>query len=291
MHRILVPLDGSPFGETALLPAGDLAERTGSSLDLVTVRTPVHVRARSYLDRLAQELHRRFEVAVLTTVVEGSVPSAIVEHVREDPPDLIVMSTHARSGPGRLLSGSVADRLLHELHCPLILLRPGRASAAGQLPALPRVLVALDGSALAETVIDEVERFLPRDLTTLHLLRVVAPAEVFPVGAPMAMPTMLPNLMEARQAAAEAYLESTASKLAVAAGKGSRSTSQARMPMPRPRQRSRKARHDAAPSMSLLSPVTAQPRARASAERWPGNDPTSRRRRPLPSGSRRSVSW
>jgi nucleotide-binding universal stress UspA family protein len=213
MRRILVPLDGSPFGETALMPAGDIAERTGGCLELVTVKTPVHVRARAYLDRHAEALHRQFELAVFTTVLDGPVPSAIAEHVREDPPALIVMSTHARPGPSRPLSGSVADRLLRELHCPLILLRPGTIPAVGQLPSVPRVLVALDGSALAETVLDEVSRFLPREMTTLLLLRVIAPAEVFPVGTPVTLPAMRPNLLEARQAAAEAYLESTASKL------------------------------------------------------------------------------
>ncbi len=214
MHRVLVPLDGSPFSESALLLAGEIAERTGRNLELVTVKPSVGhldtppgmcatiesaggVHARLYLDRQAQELHRRFEVGVHSAVLDGPVPSAIVEHAHYDPPDLIVMSTHGRSGPARLFSGSVADRLLRALHYPFILVRPGSALAAGQLFAQPRVLVALDGSPLAESVVDEVSRFFPCEVTTLRLLRVITPAEVFPVGAPTA----------------EAYLESTASKL------------------------------------------------------------------------------
>jgi len=214
MHRVLVPLDGSSFSETALLLAGEIAERTGRNLELVTVKPSVERRdappdtsatiesaqgvgARLYLDRQALALHRRFEVGVHSAVLDGPVPSAIAEHVHHEPPDLIVMSTHGRSGPARLFSGSVADRLLRELHCPFILVRPGSALAAGRLSAQPRILVALDGSPLAESVVEEVSRFFPREEATLHLLRVIAPAEIFPVGAPTA----------------EAYLESTASKL------------------------------------------------------------------------------
>jgi len=99
---ILVPLDGSPFGESVLSLAGDIAERMGSNLELVTVNPPDRhpdipagmiaeiasargVGARLYLDTQAQELHRRFEVAVYTAVLDGPVSSAIAEHVRHDP--------------------------------------------------------------------------------------------------------------------------------------------------------------------------------------------------------------
>jgi nucleotide-binding universal stress UspA family protein len=227
MRRILVPLDGSPFGESVLPLAGSLAERMGGNLELVTVNPPDRhpdipagmiaeiasargVGARLYLDTQAQELHRRFEIAVYTAVLDGPVSSAIAEHVRHDPPELIVMSTHGRSGPSRLFLGSVADRLLRELHCPFVLGKPG---SLRELPATPRVLVPLDGSSLAESVVDAVARFFPCDQATLRLVRVVPPGEVLPVGMAMPLPAMAPDLMEARLEAASAYLERTAAKL------------------------------------------------------------------------------
>src|SRR5262245_3060568 len=114
MRSILVPLDGSSFGESALSLAGEIAERSGRSLELVTVKPPVRhpdisagmlaeidsaggVGARLYLDQQAQELHRRFEIGVHTAVLDGPVPGAIADHVHYNPPDLIVMSTHGRS--------------------------------------------------------------------------------------------------------------------------------------------------------------------------------------------------
>jgi nucleotide-binding universal stress UspA family protein len=227
MRRVLVPLDGSPFGESVLSLAGDIAERMGSNLELVTVNPPdrhpdipagmvaeiASARgegARAYLDMQAQELHRRFEVAVYAAVLDGPVSSAIAEHVRHDLPELIVMSTHGRSGSSRLFLGSVADRLLRQLHCPFVLAKPG---SLGELPALPRILVPLDGSSLAESVLDAVARFFPCDRATLRLVRVVPPAEVLPVGTSMPLPHMVPYLMEARLAGANAYLERTAAKL------------------------------------------------------------------------------
>jgi nucleotide-binding universal stress UspA family protein len=233
MRHLLVPIDGSGFGESALNVAGAIAARIGSSLELVTVIPPVAhpdipaamaaesqasraAGARSHLERQAAELRCRFDISVRTAVLDGTVADAIVEHVRTDPPDLIVMSTHGRSGPARLLLGGVADQLLRELHCPFIMVRPAGALATCEIPAAARVLVPLDGSQLAETVVDEMARLLHPDLAALHLLRVVAPAEAFPVGAPMPLPPMEPNLLEARLTAARRYLERTAFRLRAA---------------------------------------------------------------------------
>lgn len=230
MRHLLVPLDGSGFGESALWLAGAMAARTGRDLELVTVNTPAAhpdispalaadigatcaTRARAYLETKAEEVQRRFGIAARTAVLEGEVQSAVATQVRLDPPDLVVMSTHGRSGPSRFFLGSVADRLLRELHCPFLLVRPATGFARGELPDAARVLVPLDGSPLAESVIDQVASLCRSDSGELLLLRIVAPAEVFPVGAPMPLPSPQSNLMEARIAAAKAYLERRASKL------------------------------------------------------------------------------
>jgi nucleotide-binding universal stress UspA family protein len=107
----------------------------------------------------------------------------------------------------------VADRLVRELHCPFILVRPSTPPAEVELPAAARVLVPLDGSPLAESVLDEVERLFSPGLATLHLVRAVDPVAAFPIGAPMPLPPMELELVEVRRAAAEQYLESRAWKL------------------------------------------------------------------------------
>jgi nucleotide-binding universal stress UspA family protein len=230
MRHFLVPLDGSGFGETALAFAAALAERRGRALDLVTVHpstahpdisatmsagieTWSRTRAQVYLEGMAEQARRRFNIELRTTVLEGGAATAIADYALANPPELIVMTTHGRSGPSRLFLGSVTDRLVRELHYPFILVRPSTSPAEVELPAAARVLVPLDGSPLAESVLDEVERLVSPALATLHLVRVVEPVAAFPIGAPMPLPPMEPELIVARWAAAKEYLEGTAWKL------------------------------------------------------------------------------
>jgi nucleotide-binding universal stress UspA family protein len=230
MRHFLVPLDGSGFGETALALAAALAERKGRALELLTVRPSTahpdisatmsveiekwsRTHARAYLESMAEQARRGFNIELRTTVLEGGAATAIAEYALANPPELIVMSTHGRSGASRLFLGSVADRLVRELHCPIILVRPSTSPAEVELPAAARVLVPLDGSPLAESVLDEVERLFSPGLTTLHLVRVVEPVAAFPIGAPMPLPPMEPELIVVRWAAAREYLEGMAWKL------------------------------------------------------------------------------
>ena len=207
MRHLLVPLDGSSFGETAVPIAAAVADRNGSKLELVTVHPSVahpdicaittaeieaisRAHADTYIEGLAERVRRQFDIEVGTSALDGDIASAIAEHAMADPPELIVMSTHGRTGASRLVLGSVADRLVRQLHCPFILVHPAIAAGQPRAASEARVLVPLDGSALAESVLDEVARLFSPALITLHLLRVVAPAEVIPLAAPMPWPTI-----------------------------------------------------------------------------------------------------
>ena len=83
-----------------------------------------------------------------TATLAGWPEQAIVDRAGEDPDALIVMTTHGRGGLARWALGSVADRVLHTVSNPVLIVR---ASAAEAMPAEVRtVLVPLDGSDLAE---------------------------------------------------------------------------------------------------------------------------------------------
>jgi nucleotide-binding universal stress UspA family protein len=232
MPRILVPLDGSAFGEAALPLAGPIARRIGAELELVKVYVPfphpdvprdlaeeveAEIRARdfSYLDDMSQEVRREFEVPVTTALLDGGVEAALMRHAGAHPPDLIVMSTHGRSGPSRFFLGATADRLLRELHRPMLIVRPTTAPADRE-PFSPKILVPLDGSPLAETVLDEVTRLFPPTVATLHLLRVVVPVELAPMALPVPLPPTRPEILEQQLASARSYLGATALKLRLA---------------------------------------------------------------------------
>jgi universal stress protein A len=141
--RILVPLDGSKLAEKALPYAGVLAQKFEAELILVRVLqlTPEIVggprsmvfhqeavedrhEAEGYLrDRVSQlrELHL---LPARTVILENpSVAAAMIDLACQEKVDLIVMSTHGRSGLSRLVHGSVAGKVLEQAPCPVFLVK------------------------------------------------------------------------------------------------------------------------------------------------------------------------
>lgn len=152
MRRILVPLDGSELAELALVPAKDLARFHRATLLLVQVIEPIEFytegyiygeafaplpateeleqTAREYLTNVAQKL-REEGFQVETLVLRERAPEGIVKASEEQNADLVVMTTHGRSGLSRWVFGSVAEKVLRLVRCPLLLVRAG----AGHLRA------------------------------------------------------------------------------------------------------------------------------------------------------------
>jgi nucleotide-binding universal stress UspA family protein len=88
------------------------------------------------------------------SVKEGDPAVAIVDMAHDHHADLIVMVTHAREGMGRLVHGSVADRVLQGTPVPVLLLKHGEEPTGIFIKeAHPHLLVPLDGSELAESVL------------------------------------------------------------------------------------------------------------------------------------------
>jgi nucleotide-binding universal stress UspA family protein len=123
--RILVPLDGTSTGDAALPYAHALARRCGTSV------TPVH----------ADRPHR----PVADWIVDQSARLRM---------DLIVMATHARSGPDHWLHGSVAETVVSRASTPVLLVRADapRWETRFETP-LPTLVVPLDFSELAEAAL------------------------------------------------------------------------------------------------------------------------------------------
>ena len=139
-HRIIVPLDGSSFGEYALPYGAHLAQRTGAILELCHVHvhqernpdlaalTPYqfqHCVEAEYeydadalasegarLEEVAAEVRARYPITVSTRMLSGHVEGALRTEVESALADLVVMATHARGGFARVRLGSVADRLV-----------------------------------------------------------------------------------------------------------------------------------------------------------------------------------
>ena len=136
LDRILIPLDGSTLAESAIAKAVELSapETTLMLVRAAEAHTlpgadPEHAQveivreAEEYLAAVATRLREQRANRVETSVWYGPASSAIVEAARLKSADLIVMSTHGRTGIGRLILGSVAESVLRGTTIPILLLR------------------------------------------------------------------------------------------------------------------------------------------------------------------------
>jgi nucleotide-binding universal stress UspA family protein len=201
MYRsLLVPLDGSDFGEHALLLALSLARRLGATLGVVHVHMSpwgaygelggqydettdriLRERDRAYLDAIVQRLAAAADISLSSALLDGPVAETISWHATATGSDLLVMTTHGRGPLARFWLGSVADALVRQASIPILLVQPREGPPdLAQEPVLRRVLIPLDGSELAEQIL---EPALPLGAATqaeYTLLRVVQP--VMPGG-------------------------------------------------------------------------------------------------------------
>lgn len=223
MGTLMVPLDGSPLSEAAIPMAAALARHGRVTIHLVSVpppapwapRMPADVtealerdaseQARQYLASKAAEMGTCFGLEATPVVLDGAPAEALAHYARSHEIGLIVMTTHGRSGLGRLWLGSVADRLLRRATTPILLLR---SKHQPQHTELRHVLVALDGSPASETVL---ERALA--LVSLYPEACCSLAQIIEPPSPqftelVAYPEFLdPELVSRQQASAKKDLE------------------------------------------------------------------------------------
>jgi nucleotide-binding universal stress UspA family protein len=146
VKRILLPTDGSTLSEEAVPIAADFCRQLGAELRVVSVAenpifhgTPEATMLYSgeMYRSLAAEVERSAEAAVeraaaaardagvkATGVVRhGNPRDEILAEAKDWKADLVVISTHGRSGLRRLLLGSVASSVAHSAECPVLLHR------------------------------------------------------------------------------------------------------------------------------------------------------------------------
>jgi nucleotide-binding universal stress UspA family protein len=86
------------------------------------------------------------------------------------------LSTHGRGALGRFWLGSVADELVRRLSMPVLLVRPGEGQAdLGNTPTFRRILLPLDGTPLAEKMIEPAVALGEMMDASFTLVRVIAP--------------------------------------------------------------------------------------------------------------------
>jgi nucleotide-binding universal stress UspA family protein len=142
-NKVLVPLDGSPFSECVLEHVKIMA--TGCKIPdvkLVFVIEPVHPgifdvpgnfiedmqkqavsSGEEYLKKTSAKLVAE-GIAASWVILRGNVAEAILDFTRKNEVDLVIMSTHGRSGVARWAMGSVADRVARQATVPVMLVSP-----------------------------------------------------------------------------------------------------------------------------------------------------------------------
>jgi len=162
--RILVALDGTETAEAVL---GDV-ERVatgGASVHFLYVvpQLPMNVnvtsagvlaghdRTLSYLSGLREKFP---DIRGLDVIRAGDVAEVILQVGREFDIDVIAFGTDVRSGLAKDLLGSVAEKVVRQAVCPVLLTRPGRDPIHR---TLRRILVPLDGSAESLAILPAVK--------------------------------------------------------------------------------------------------------------------------------------
>jgi nucleotide-binding universal stress UspA family protein len=232
IRSILVPLDGSAFGECALPMAAALARRAGATLHLVHVHatasplTPAGMAVREEIDYhlLRDEQSYLFAAAgrlgggvtIKTALLEGDVAAGLTAYARREAIDLVVLSTHARGAFGRFWLGSVADELAHDVPGPILLV-PAHEGLADvtQEAELRSIAVALDGSSRAEKILEPAAELCRLFGAGLHLVRVNRPVALPAYGNSLEqILSQMQQQSENEMIEARNYLEALARKLA-----------------------------------------------------------------------------
>ena len=231
--QIIVPLDGSEFAEQVLPYALALAPALGSEVQLVravqgappagfatqtqherfwaSARSNALTEAEGYLKKASARLEQA-GVKVAYDAVEGPPAGVIVEAAESVPQSLIAMTTHGRSGPGRWLFGSVADRVLHTTTRPLLAIRSRKETGATATASVRRIVLPLDGSELAETAVPHavaVAKALHAGITAVQCVTSVA----YAYGAGYLPPADAQTMDDEAEASARAYLEKAVTSL------------------------------------------------------------------------------
>jgi len=195
---IMVPTDGSGFDREAIRVALRIAERseakvrlvrvlaTGSFFEMAATTEGAVVapdlvfsereRALSELYALAAECRAASKADIRVDLHAGPINDVLQGYARRNDVDLIVISTHARSGLSRLSLGSVTDSLIRHTTIPVLVVKPSMSYLNPQVrEVFRRIVVPLDGSSLAEQILPRVLTLAQLEDAEITLLNVLVP--------------------------------------------------------------------------------------------------------------------
>lgn len=126
-RRIIVPVDGSDLAKAALAPAAAAADRLGVPMWIVTVLNPTVESSdggdTNLIRGYAKEVHKSFGIEAQFEVLHGVNPAGAITQFAGDDGN-VVMTTHGRTGFGRMVTGSVTTNVITHSKRSVIVYRP-----------------------------------------------------------------------------------------------------------------------------------------------------------------------
>jgi nucleotide-binding universal stress UspA family protein len=220
--KMLVLLDGSKLAEVVFSYAQELAGRLDLSIDFLNVcrpeeETQIPMR-RAYVVHMAEKLAQNLTGSSLQAtghVLVGYPAEEILKYAHDTSVDLIMLATHGLSGIRRWGIGSVADKIIHETEVPVWLI-PSQLheTILYDKDARRSILVPLDGSKMAETVLPHVKELVKqRGEETEVLLINVSTESIMPRLKSNPPDQILGEKLGALSTRAEIYLNRIAADL------------------------------------------------------------------------------
>src|SRR5581483_8713310 len=212
-RRIAVCVDGSRMGGTLVLQAAAIAEAFGAPLTIV--RDIRQRQARTHLDRLVA-LALRPNVHISVELVQGSAAEQICCWASEHQADLTVLASHGEHGRSRWPLSSTARKLVEGIPGSLLLV-PANGGQDERAVRYRRIMVPLDGSARAESVLPIASRLATAHEAELLVAHVTPAPELTTVGPFTAQDLDLEQRLIARnERVAHGYLEQVRARLSEA---------------------------------------------------------------------------
>ena len=239
MSKALVPLDGSEVTELILPYVSQLASGLHIPVVVLSViargETPHAAFPPGLLRKVEAEAGKRLKaitdqlgddgVRAEAVITSGTPAEEIVGVAKSQGCDLIAMTTHGRAPVARGVLGSVTDKVIHSSHLPVLTITPERAATYGSRdpwmrvftrltqPIMTKIMVPLDGSRLAETVLPHVMELARRLSLRVLLVRVVRGFNIQWLDREPGAYSFAQGEEDAMEAEATRSVEATAEKL------------------------------------------------------------------------------
>jgi nucleotide-binding universal stress UspA family protein len=138
VKKILYPTDFSSYSSQAYFHALGLAENYGASLTVVYVHPERSGNEKRLREQLEQVRPGNPKIPVSHVLLEGDPATEITRFAADAGIDVIVIGTHGRTGPDRLALGSVAEKVMREAPCSVLVVKLPRGVTAACRPHAAR---------------------------------------------------------------------------------------------------------------------------------------------------------